>query len=312
MERDFFPDTTDIHAVDLPAQAQRHLELQVLQQYRHMPAQNYLNICQNGAILPWMREMVVQFLSELADDFGIQNDTLALAVNYLDRFLSLQPLDKSRIQLLGLVCCLLACKFNQRSIPCLCDLSAASKNKYSVSDVKSMEMDVLGVLDWDIYAPTPHNFLQNLWIVLEFEDEQLLKYAEFFMDLSYYDYNIVTKYPPSVIAATSLQCAWEKMGDFRGQHIKQLCELCQHEMSTFMSCKELINAYMKHHISLSEDNCCVSSARDPPRDQESPTSTLESASYFASGADRGFVPVRTTGAGNCPDLEDVDQSIKRT
>ena len=48
------------------------------------------------------------------------NETLFLTVNLIDRFLSKQSVVRKKLQLVGLVSMLLACKYEEVSVPCEC------------------------------------------------------------------------------------------------------------------------------------------------------------------------------------------------
>ena len=48
------------------------------------------------------------------------NETSFLTVNLIDRFLSKQSVVRKKLQLVGLVSMLLACKYEEVSVPCVC------------------------------------------------------------------------------------------------------------------------------------------------------------------------------------------------
>jgi len=50
---------------------------------------------------PKMRGILIDWLVEVAEEFKLQNDTLHLAVSYIDRFLSFYPICRVKLQLLG-------------------------------------------------------------------------------------------------------------------------------------------------------------------------------------------------------------------
>lgn len=55
-----------------------------------------------------MRGIVVDWLVEVAGEFQLSAETLHLAVSYIDRFLSLVPINWKRFQLLGVASMLIA------------------------------------------------------------------------------------------------------------------------------------------------------------------------------------------------------------
>lgn len=59
-------------------------------------------------VTPTMRAILVDWLVEVAVEYKLLSDTLHLSVSYIDRFLSVNPVTKSRLQLLGVSSMLIA------------------------------------------------------------------------------------------------------------------------------------------------------------------------------------------------------------
>ena len=117
--------------------------------------------------------------------------TAGLAVTYFDRFLSATggSLAKNRVQIVALTCTLLAAKFSEIKMPSLDDLCEVANGKYTKAQLKEMELETLGVLQWELRAVTPHAALEQLAIAIEHTDAQsktFIEHAEFFIDMSYY------------------------------------------------------------------------------------------------------------------------------
>jgi len=66
------------------------------------------------------------------------NETLFLTVNLIDRFLSKQNVMRKKLQLVGLVALLLACKYEEVSVPVVEDLVLISDKAYTRNDVLEM------------------------------------------------------------------------------------------------------------------------------------------------------------------------------
>ena len=127
--------------------------------------------------------------------------TAGQAVSYFDRFLSATggALAKQRVQIVALTCTLLAAKFSEAlrsspklskvKMPSLDDLCEVANGKYTKAQLKEMELETLGVLQWELRAVTPHAALEQLAIAIEHTDAQsktFIEHAEFFIDMSYY------------------------------------------------------------------------------------------------------------------------------
>lgn len=48
-----------------------------------------------------MRTILVDWLVEVAEEYKLQSETLCLAVNYMDRFLSYMSVVRAKLQLVG-------------------------------------------------------------------------------------------------------------------------------------------------------------------------------------------------------------------
>lgn len=65
-------------------------------------------------ITPKMRSILVDWLVEVVDDYELSFESLHLAINYVDRYLSAKVLPKIFLQLLGISCLLISSKFVER------------------------------------------------------------------------------------------------------------------------------------------------------------------------------------------------------
>ncbi len=64
-----------------------------------------------------LREILIDWLIEVHLNFQLQEETLFLVVNLLDRFLERRSVEKTKLQLVGCVAMLLACKVLLCSAP---------------------------------------------------------------------------------------------------------------------------------------------------------------------------------------------------
>lgn len=66
------------------------------------------------------------------------DETLYLTVNLIDRFLAVQPVVRKKLQLVGVTAMLLACKYEEVSVPVVEDLILISDKAYSRIEVLQM------------------------------------------------------------------------------------------------------------------------------------------------------------------------------
>lgn len=71
------------------------------------PNPKYMEEVQDD-VLPHMREILIDWLAEVTEEYKLSSDTSFLAVSCIDRYLSLKAIRRSKLQLLGVSCLLIA------------------------------------------------------------------------------------------------------------------------------------------------------------------------------------------------------------
>ncbi|XP_074865495.1 cyclin-G1 [Carettochelys insculpta] len=109
-----------------------------------------------------LRDFEVKDLLSLSQFFGFNTETFSLAVNFLDRFLSIMKVQPKHLGCVGLSCFYLAVKATEeeRNIPLATDLIRISQYRFTVSDMMRMEKIVLEKLYWKVKTTTAFQFLQ--------------------------------------------------------------------------------------------------------------------------------------------------------
>ena len=64
-------------------------------------------------IMPPMRAILVDWLVEVAQEYKLHSETLFQAVGLVDRYLSVTPVTRNHLQLVGVSCMLLASKYEE-------------------------------------------------------------------------------------------------------------------------------------------------------------------------------------------------------
>ncbi|CAD5330042.1 unnamed protein product [Arabidopsis thaliana] len=182
-----------------------------------------------------MRAILIDWLIEVHDKFELMNETLFLTVNLIDRFLSKQAVARKKLQLVGLVALLLACKYEEVSVPIVEDLVVISDKAYTRTDVLEMEKIMLSTLQFNMSLPTQYPFLKRFLKAAQ-SDKKLEILASFLIELALVDYEMV-RYPPSLLAATAVytaQCTihgfseWNSTCEFHCHYSEnQLLECCR-------------------------------------------------------------------------------------
>ncbi|KAI5438616.1 G2/mitotic-specific cyclin-1 isoform X2 [Lathyrus oleraceus] len=155
-----------------------------------------------------MRAILIDWLIEVHDKFDLVHETLFLTVNLIDRFLEKQSVVRKKLQLVGLVAMLLACKYEEVSVPVVGDLILISDRAYTKKEVLEMEKLMVNTLKFNISVPTAYVFIRRFLKAAQ-ADRKLELLAFFLVELSLVEYAML-KFPPSQLAAAAVytaQCA---------------------------------------------------------------------------------------------------------
>ncbi|KAM9335855.1 G2/mitotic-specific cyclin-B3 [Symphorus nematophorus] len=120
---------------------------------------NYMS--KQPSLNPEMRAILIDWLVEVQENFELYHETLYLAVKMTDHYLSLTPVHREMLQLVGSTAMLIASKFEERSPPCVDDFLYICDDAYKREELISMEASILQTLSFDINIPIPYRFLRR-------------------------------------------------------------------------------------------------------------------------------------------------------
>lgn len=78
------------------------------------------------------------YFSQVHYKFELMDETLFLTVNLIDRFLERQMVGRKKLQLVGVTALLLACKYEEVSVPFMEDLVLISDRAYTRDEILTM------------------------------------------------------------------------------------------------------------------------------------------------------------------------------
>ncbi|WCJ33298.1 CYCLIN A3 4 [Euphorbia peplus] len=170
------------------------------------PLPNYIETVQKD-VSANMRGILVDWLVEVAEEYKLISDTLHMTISYVDRFLSLNVLNRHKLQLLGVSSMLIASKYEEINPPKVEDFCYITDNSFTKEEVVKMEADILESLKFELGSPTIKTFLRKHTRVAQEDYKNLNLQLEFlgyyFAELSLLDYNCV-KLLPSLVAASAI------------------------------------------------------------------------------------------------------------
>lgn len=153
-----------------------------------------------------MRTVLVDWIVEVCEEYRLNTETLYLAVSYVDRFLSLMSVVRSKLQLVGTSAMFIAAKLEEIYPPDVADFVYITDDTYNKKQVLRMEQLILRALSFDMSAPTPHVFL-NLFCVMGNLPDSVRFLAMYLCELSLLYYTPFLQYLPSRVAAAALAYA---------------------------------------------------------------------------------------------------------
>ncbi|XP_003566081.1 cyclin-A1-1-like [Brachypodium distachyon] len=173
---------------------------------RKRPASDFLETMQKD-INPSMRAILIDWLVEVSEEYRLVPDTLYLTVNYIDRYLSGNEINRQRLQLLGVACMLIAAKHEEICAPQVEEFCYITDNTYFKDEVLEMEASVINYLKFEMTAPTAKCFLRRFVRAAQVCDEDPALHLEslacYVTELSLLEYSLLV-YPPSLVAASAL------------------------------------------------------------------------------------------------------------
>mmetsp|Transcript_31184 Transcript_31184/g.48638 ORF Transcript_31184/g.48638 Transcript_31184/m.48638 type:complete len:249 (-) Transcript_31184:171-917(-) len=164
-----------------------------------------------------MRQILIDWLVEVAEEYDITLETLLLAKNYIDRYLSLKPIRKGRLQLLGITALLVASKYEELSPVEVDNLVYISDNTYTKSEVLAFESELLNTLQFNMAAITEKNFLRRYLqaAVYSLGSEKLancvVRLSHYLIERTMQEYTFL-KYPCSTLACSAICLAMYTWG----------------------------------------------------------------------------------------------------
>lgn len=176
---------------------------------KHMPKWNYMG--KQPDITFSMRTILVDWLIEVAEEYKLQQETLYLAVSYIDRFLSVMSVQRAKLQLVGAACMFIASKYEEIYPPDVSEFVYITDDTYTKKQVLRMEHLVLKVLGFDLSPPTTHLFVNNYCQMFGMV-EQSLHLSMYLNELTLLDGENMLQFSPSMLAASSVALARHTLG----------------------------------------------------------------------------------------------------
>ena len=150
-----------------------------------------------------MRGILVDWLFAVQLKFKLKEDTLFLAINYLDRYLELREVTREKLQLIGATALFLASKYEEVAPPELKDFVYITDQAYNESEFIGTESLMLKTLGHCLTVVTPNILLSRLCTLDHKCTKRIYFLSNYLIELSLLEYRML-KHKPSVQAAAAL------------------------------------------------------------------------------------------------------------
>ncbi|XP_042446164.1 putative cyclin-D7-1 [Zingiber officinale] len=132
----------------------------------YLPSRGYHERLHQTSHLPLARARAIQYIISVCSRLNLGTGTTFNAVNYLDRFISINSTVKWEdwmMELLSIACLSIASKMDEVSVPSLLDLQMEDlDHSFESITIQQMELTVLRKLDWRLSSITPYSYVEAL------------------------------------------------------------------------------------------------------------------------------------------------------
>jgi cyclin B len=170
---------------------------------RYQPSASYMT--QQRDINPKMREVLIDWIVDVHLRFRMQEETLFLAINYIDRFLEVRPVHRSKLQLVGCTALLLAAKYEEIFAPDIRDLVFVSDKACTSKEILHLEGVMLTSLKFNLTVATTLRFLER-YTRISGGSEEFVFLVKYLCELALQHYGML-RFLPSQIASAAVLLA---------------------------------------------------------------------------------------------------------
>ena len=175
---------------------------------------DYQNECQ------WsMRAVLMDWLVQVHGRFTLLPETLFLAVNYIDRFLSCKVISLGKLQLVGATAIFLAAKYEEVNCPSVQEVVYMVDHGYTSDEILKAERYMLSMLHFELGWPGPMSFLRRISKADDY-DLETRTLAKYFLEITIMDERFVGCTPSFLAAgAHCLARLMLRKGDWTQAHV---------------------------------------------------------------------------------------------
>ncbi|QDS76102.1 hypothetical protein FKW77_006358 [Venturia effusa] len=181
------------------------------------PNEHYMD---NQTEIQWsMRAVLMDWLIQVHARFQLLPETLFLAVNYVDRFLSCKVVSLGKLQLVGATAIFVAAKYEEINCPSVQEIVYMVDGGYTVDEILKAERFMLSMLQFELGWPGPMSFLRRISKADEY-DLETRTLAKYLLEVMIMDERFVACAPSFAAAASHcLARMLLRKGDWAHEHV---------------------------------------------------------------------------------------------
>ncbi|KAJ6486899.1 g2/mitotic-specific cyclin cdc13 [Mycena sanguinolenta] len=181
----------------------KQLELTTMPNPNYMASQTELAWKMRGVLNDWLIQLHVRF--------RLLPETLFLAINIIDRFLSARVVSLAKLQLVGVTCMFIAAKFEEVIAPSVSQFQQIADSSYTEAEILQAERYVLKTLDWNLSYPSPVHYLRR---ISKADDYNLMArtLGKYLIEIACLEWRLIAA-PPSLLAAAAIWLARIALGE---------------------------------------------------------------------------------------------------
>lgn len=140
-------------------------------------SRNPLMMSRHPHLQPRMRSILLNWLSEVSEVYQLHRETYYLALDYFDRYLSVQnEVGKQQLQLVGITCLFIAAKVQEIYPPKVSDFAYVTDGACTDQQILTKELVILKSLGWNLNSMTVNSWLtiyMQLYAMLQKQNSKL-------------------------------------------------------------------------------------------------------------------------------------------
>ena len=143
---------------------------------------------------------------------------------------------KARLQLVGAVACLIACKIDERIPPLLDDFVYVCDDAYSKDEIKALEIEMIDTVGYDVGYPLTYRFLRRYSRVCG-ASMTVLTFARYILESTLMEYTLNVETSESLLATAVVYMALkikgmtgfeETLEFYSGHKLADTGDICRH------------------------------------------------------------------------------------